>query len=259
VGVFSDLQGTGKNRASDKGRESKKTGAGVSSINEKKKTSKRAAVVTLNNNHVEKMRGDVITAAGVSSELLPVSVEDIPRKLGAWVETWQAAQAVPDIRKASPLLFNSLCTYIGQSYIKPSRILKDTKRTAAGACVASTCNRYNPASVAAAFDIFAAFCSMCDKIPFQNDFAAFCGVSVMYIREYVQGLTSAGLNLAKKTRETELQAIRQAASRDPVGRLAILNNEYWCGGMITGQEQAASGQALPTAGAFSLVDHAPID
>lgn len=259
MGVFSDLQGTNKNRASDKGRESKKTGAGISSIKEeKKKTRKRAAVVPLND-QVEKMRGDVITAAGVSSDLMPVSVEDIPRKLSTWVETWQAAQAVPDIRKASPLLFNALCIYIGKTYIKPSRILKDTTRTAAGACVASTCNRYNPASVAAAFDIFTAFCSMCDKIPFQNDFAAFCGVSIMYIREYVQGLTSAGLNLAKKTRETELQAIRQAASRDPVGRLAILNNEYWGGGMITGQEQAASGQALPTAGAFSLVDHAAID
>ena len=75
---------------------------------------------------------------------------------------------------------------IGKLYIKPSGILKDNTRVAAGACVASTCGRYDPAAVVALYDVFGRFCAVCDKIPFGSDFAVFSGVSLSYIREYTQ-------------------------------------------------------------------------
>ena len=262
MGMFDDLNGTqagGDMKQKDTGAREKRA-AGISSYKKKQASKKNPPANVAPFPDVKTSeRVDVFTAAGDPVEMLPASIDDVARLLPVWVESWQAAENVPDIRKASPLLFNSLCIYIGNSFIKPSRILKDTTRTAAGACVGSTCNRYNPASVAAVFDVFTAFCSSCDKIPFQRDFAAFCGVSVFYVREYVQGLTSAGLNITKKTRDAELNAIRQAASRDPVGRLAILNNEFWNTSGAGGSDVQARGAALPVGGSFGLIESGRLD
>lgn len=265
VGIFEDLQGT-QNKIQVT-RESKRkqdtsdtqTRAAAESVienaparvTEKPRRGKRKT---------EKITVEVLTAAGVPAEYFPVSVDDISRLLPLWVDEWTRRENVPDIRQVkTPLLFAALCTYIGKTYIKPSRILKDDKnKRAAGACVASTCNRYDPVSVAAAYDIFVEFCNVCGQVPFQRHFALFCGISIMYVREYIQELTSAGINLAKKTRDIELESIRETVSRDPVGRLAILNNEYYNHG-VSGVAESASEAALPVVNSFALIDGARLD
>lgn len=202
--------------------------------------------------------GEVVTGGGLSADLLPVSIDDVARLLPVWVSMWCNNNDISDIRKASPLIFRALCSYIG-SYIKQSRILRDTTRKAAGACVGSTCNRYDVQAVAAVYDVFCGFCNSCDKIPFQTTFAAFCGVSIMYVREYVQGLTSSGLNIAKKTHDVEMDSIRQKTSSDPVGRLAILNNEYYGGSVSASGGADVVAASLPASGSFGLIECGKID
>ena len=201
---------------------------------------------------------DVVTASGVPASLLPVSVDDVPRLLPSWVAEWCASNDIKDLRKASPLVFGALCADIGK-YIKASKILKDQTRAAAGACVGSTCNRYKPEAVAALLDVFRVFCASADKIPFSSVFADFCGVSLSYVREYARGLTSSGLDLAQKTRDIELDALRRSASRDPVGRLAILNNELWNGGAGGAGASDPVAASLPESGAFGLIDCKKVD
>lgn len=202
--------------------------------------------------------GDVVTGGGLSADLLPVSVSDVSRLLPVWVGMWCDSNGVQDIRKISPLVFGAMCGDIGR-YIKQSGILKDTTRKAAGACVATTCGRYNPASVMALYDLFCGFCGACDKVPFQTVFARFCGVSLSYIREYTRELTSSGLDIAKKTHDIEMDCIRQKTSADSIGRLAILNNEYYSGGgsALGGADVVAS--SLPASGSFGLIECGKID
>ena len=201
----------------------------------------------------------VVDSSGVALEDLPVSVPDVENKIDSWIAAWCDRFAVSDIRKASAQVFRALCMDIGRNYIKPSGILKDNSRTAAGACVASTCGKYNPAAVVALYDVFGVFCSRCDKIPFGSDFACFSGVSLSYIREYTQGLTASGLDIAKRTHDAEIDAIRRRTSYFPVGGLAILNNELYGGGMIGGGSASVTVDSIPTAGGFKAIDVKPID
>lgn len=201
----------------------------------------------------------VVDASGVALDDLPVSVPDVENKIDSWIAAWCDRFAVSDIRKASAQVFRALCMDIGRNYIKPSGILKDNSRTAAGACVASTCGRYNPAAVVALYDVFGVFCSRCDKIPFGSDFACFSGVSLSYIREYTQGLTASGLDIAKRTHETEIDAIRRRTSYFPVGGLAILNNElYGVGGAASSGGSAVVVDSIPTAAGFRAIDAKPL-
>ena len=200
----------------------------------------------------------VLSASGTPADMLPSCLDDVPRLLPLWVARWCEENNVDDLRKVSPLVFGSLCQYIG-GYIKESRILKDKTRSAVGACVASTCNRYDARAVAGLLDLFVNFCGACDKVPFASCFASFCGVSVMYIREYVQGLTSAGLNLAQKTHDLEMDSIRRKTSADPVGRLAILNNEYYGGGGAVSRSSDPVAVSLPASGSFGLIGCGSLD
>ena len=198
---------------------------------------------------------DVVMASGVDAALLPGSVSDVGRLLPLWVAAWCDSQAVDDIRKISPLVFGGLCQTIGKAYIKPSRILKDTSPHGVGYGGAGVpCNAYDPQSVLAMYEVFSGLCASCDKVPFASDFARFCGVSVAYIREYEQNLTSLGFDIRKKTLAGEMDAIRRAASRDPVGRLAILNNEFWNGAGGSGDSvQAQAVDSIPAAASFGLL------
>ena len=203
---------------------------------------------------------DIITASGASGELMPASIEKVPELLPEWVIEYCDRNNIQDIRKTTPQVFHGLCLYIGGNYIKPSRILKDKTRKAGGACAATTCNRYDPQAVLYMFDIFERLCADCGKIPFQTDYAAFCGVSIMYVREYVQDLTSSGINLAKKTHDAEIDAIRRESSKNPVGQIAILNNELWnTGGQAASGEIGQTGQALPDKSVYSLIETAKIE
>ena len=83
----------------------------------------------------------VLSASGTPADMLPSCLDDVPRLLPLWVARWCEENNVDDLRKVSPLVFGSLCQYIG-GFIKESRILKDKTRSAVGACVGSTCNRY---------------------------------------------------------------------------------------------------------------------
>lgn len=202
----------------------------------------------------------VVNSSGVALEDLPVSVPDVENKIDSWIAAWCDRFAVSDIRKASAQVFRALCMDIGRNYIKPSGILKDNSRTAAGACVASTCGKYNPAAVVALYDVFGVFCSRCDKIPFGSDFACFSGVSLSYIREYTQGLTASGLDIAKRTHDAEIDAIRRRTSYFPVGGLAILNNELYGGGIGGGSSGGSvTVDSIPAVGGFKAIDVKPID
>lgn len=204
---------------------------------------------------------DIVTADGGRADSLPRSVEDVYRDCGAWCQTWSEAHSVPDMRKASPLVFRAMCTDIGRAYIKPSRILKDqTKRERAGNHGnGGACNAYDPQKVLQMWDAFQWLCGQYDKIPFQTTFAAFCGVSLAYIREYAEELTSVGLDIAKRTHTAEMDAIRQRTSGDTIGRIAILNNEYYGNGAaFRGAEEQTAGNALPSSEAFGLIDEKPI-
>ena len=96
------------------------------------------------------------------------------------------------------------------------------------------------------------------RASFASSFAAFCGVSLSYVREYGQVLTSVGLDFAKKTHDAEMDAIRQKTSVDPVGRLAILNNEYYSGGAVA-SDAGRVVESIPTAAAFGLIETAKIE
>jgi len=201
----------------------------------------------------------VLTGSGVPADMLPCSVDDVGRLLPLWVSEWCEVHAVQDMRKASPLIFGAMCADIGQ-YIKHSRILKDNTRSAVGACPSATCNRYDAGRVVALYAIYERLCGEFDKIPFQEIFAAFCGVGQSYIKEFRQDLTSSGLDIAKNTKTSEMLAIRRAASRDPVGRLAILNNEYWGGGSSGDSSGGSSVASLPADGGFALLsDRSTLD
>ena len=202
---------------------------------------------------------DIITAQGVPAVDLPACVDDVRQMVGGWVCAWCADHDVRDLRKASPLVFRSMCSDIGRLYIKPSRILKTKDRRQAGACVASGCNAFDPAQVLLLYDVFYDLCGLYAMIPTQVSFAAFAGVSVSYIRQYTQELTAAGLDIAKKTSRAELEAIRAASLGDPVGRLAVLNNEYWIGAGSAQDSGQGSPQALPGGASFGLIDRPKID
>ena len=202
--------------------------------------------------------GDIITASGIDANLLPASVDDVTRLLPLWVSAWCSDNDVSDVRKVSPLVFRSLCSYIG-IHIKHSRILKDnTIRTGAGVG-RSACNAFEPSRVLALFDVFKVFCDSCDKIPFSSTFAAFAGVSLSYVREYGDTLTSIGLDMRKKTHDAEIDAIRQKTSSDPVGRLAILNNEHYNNGFGASGASDRVAVSLPSGGAFGLIESKKVD
>lgn len=202
----------------------------------------------------------VVDSSGVPADLVPVSLLDVPALLPQWVAIWSDNNAVPDIRKASPLVFRSLCSYIGD-IIRDSRILKDnTPRLSAGRGGRGLpCNAYDPQAVMDLWGIFLRFCGDCDKIPFSSTFAAFSGVSLSYVREYGEYLTSIGLDIAKKTHAAEMDAIRQMASRETIGKVAILNNEYWGIGRSDSSGGSVTVDSIPAAGGFKAIDVKPID
>lgn len=202
--------------------------------------------------------GEVVTGGGLSADLLPVSVDDIPRLLPVWVGEWCANNDIQDVRKMSPLVFRALCAYIG-NYIKESRILKDDRLRVGAGMGRSTCNAYDPARVAGLFSCFTSFCDACDKVPFSSSFAAFCGVSLSYVREYGDKLTSVGLDIRKKTHDAEMDSIRQKTSADPVGRLAILNNEYYTNSGAVASDTSGGSASLPASGAFGLIECRKLD
>jgi len=201
----------------------------------------------------------VVDPSGVPADMIPAALSDVSVLLPAWVAAWCDSNMVQDIRKASAQVFRALCMDIGKKYIKPSGIVRDNTKTAAGACVASTCGRYDPAAVLSLYDVFTAFCATCDKIPFGSDFACFCGISTAYVFEYLDRLTSTGVDLRKKTHDGEIDAIRRRTSYFPVGGLAILNNELYGGGMIGGGSASVTVDSIPTAGGFKAIDVKPID
>jgi len=204
-------------------------------------------------------RADVVTADGTDAASLPRSVDDVAEAVPVWLSTWCNAHDVPDMRKASPMLFRAFCMDVGRMYVKPSRIIWADVQRRGGKGGHGVSGAYDPAKVLALWEVFLRVCAECDKTPFQTAFASFCGVSVAYVREYVQELTSAGFNLAQKTHDAEMDALRQQSSRDPVGRLAILNNEYW--GNQAGQGTADTGhaQALPSVESFGLIENTRIE
>lgn len=200
----------------------------------------------------------VVDSSGVPADMIPATLSDVSALLPAWVSVWCEQNMVQDIRKASAQVFRALCMDIGRLYVKPSGVLKDDRREVAGA-MTSTCNRYDPASVMALYDVFVAFCARCDKIPFGSDFACFCGVSVAYIKEYNDLLTSKGLQIAQKTHAGEIDAIRRRTSYFPVGGLAILNNELYGGGMISGGSASVTVDSIPAVGGFKAIETNKID
>jgi len=241
---------TGKQAATKTG---KQAGPGAGVVGRGSVPVVRGAVVS---DAGESGAGDVVTASGVDASLLPGSVSDVGRLLPAWVAIWCERVAVDDLRKISPLVFGSLCIEVGEKYIRPSKILKDTEYRKAGkpGAVGAPCNAYKPEAVIALYDDFRRLCSDCDKIPFYSDFADFCGVSRSYIMGYGEKLTSVGLAIGKKAKAEELEAVRRSSSRDPVGRLAILNNEYWAGSNGGGDSvQVQAVDSIPAAASFGLL------
>lgn len=214
------------------------------------------------------LQGSISAGAGMidraSVDILPAAVnqpltmDDVKNSLPGWLDEWQVLRGVDDIRKVSPLVFRDCCRYIGLTYIKPSRILKDNTLIDGAGRGASACNRYNPAAVAVIYDVFLLFCDMCDKIPFISTFCAFSSISEDYIQDNNEKLTSFGFGFRKKALHKEYETIRQKTSNDPVGRLAILNNEYYSGGVSDSSDQMQTGKLLPVEHTFGLIDVKPI-
>jgi len=200
----------------------------------------------------------VVDSSGVPADL-PVSIPDVENLLPEWLSAWCENNAVPDIRKASPLVFRAMCSDIGKR-IKASHILKDnTRRAGGGYGHGGNCNAYDAQAVRDLFDVFTAFCGRCDKIPFASTFAAFSGVSLSYVREYGDYLTSIGLDIRQKTHDAEMDAIRQMASRETIGKVAILNNEYWGIGRSDSSGGSVTVDSIPAVGGFKAIDVKPID
>lgn len=197
---------------------------------------------------VHTVAGDIVTGDGYE---LPASIEDVSRLLPVWVGAWCGSHNVPDLIKSPPLVFRALCRDIGQA-IKASKILLDTTpRPTAGnyGRGGGTCGAYDPRKVMALFDVFTRLCDEYNKPPFESTFAAFCGVSLAYIKEYVDGLTSKGFNVHQMTHGAELDAIRQTMTQDPVGRIAIMNNEAWNASGAIDDKRVESVASLPKFGA----------
>lgn len=238
--ITGDRQAVKPSRPTDKGGKASARSKGKQSASKPRKQSTASTPL------VEMVAGDVVqTSGGAASSLMPSSVEDVARMAPAWIGEWCELHAVQDMVKASPLIYRAMCQDIGARYIKPSGILKDTRpRGTTPTGGASTCGAYNPRAVSDLYNVFCRICGEFDKVPFASSFAGFSGVSLSYIREYTEGLTSAGLDLRQKTHAAEMDAIRQSASRDPVGRLAILNNEHW-GTAQEVKRESVQARALP--------------
>ena len=197
---------------------------------------------------VHTVAGDIVTGDGYE---LPTSVEDVSRLLPVWAGAWCSSHNVPDMIKSPPLIFRAMCRDIGQA-IKASRILYDTvPRPTASSFGASggTCGAYDPHKVKQLYDTFVRLCDEYNKTPFETTFAAFCGVSLSYIREYTEGLTSRGLDVRQMTHGGELDAIRQKVADNPVGGIAILNNELWNNSGAIDDRRVESVASLPKFGA----------
>ena len=210
--------------------------------------------------NAQKIKPEIMTESGADAALIPHSIEDVESLLPVWVSDWCASNDVQDMRKASPLIYKAMCIYIGKTYIKPSRIIWADIQPSGGRHGNGVAGAYDPAKVLRLWDTFQMLCASCDKVPFQTSFAAFCGASLAYVREYVENLTSSGLNIAQKTRTAELDAIRQRVTADPVGRLAILNNELYAqNGGQADQTHVRTVEAIPRANGFSLIGTQKLD
>lgn len=191
----------------------------------------------------------------------PLTIDEVKNNVLQWLGEWCAARGVDDIKKVSPLVFRDCCRYIGMKYIKPSKMLrsKEIIKGAGRGGVGSSCGAYNPAMISALYDVFIMVCDICDKIPFKTSFAAFAGVSMDYLIDHDERLTSFGFGLAKKARNYEFDAIRQKTSADSIGRLAILNNEYYSGGGGASGGSDVVAASLPASGSFGLIECGKID
>ena len=209
----------------------------------------------------EKVTGDVVTTSGGSAVSdSPLTMDEITKRVPTWLAEWQDLRGIDDIKKVPPLIFRDGCRYIGEKYIKPSRVLKDTRTRICAGGRPNTCNAYNPASVAALYEVFKAVCDMCNKTPYESTFSAFSGVSMDWLGENNGLLTSVGFGLAKRIQRDKLDAIEQNASNDTVGRIAILNNEKWNnGGMASGSASVVVVDSIPTAAGFKAIEQKTLD
>lgn len=113
---------------------------------------------------------------------------------------------IKEPRKMHPHEWKSLCIYIGQG-IKARKLLQDTTRLREGGF------RYDPQKLLALLNIYDYTCGQYKQVPFEHNFARFAGVSLDYLKDYMQkGLTSAHVGLAQKAHDIQTAGLIDGAS-----------------------------------------------
>ena len=191
------------------------------------------------------------TLDNVLRDIPPATLpEDFPEKIENTITDFMTRYHVDDMRKASAEEWRAACMYVGRVLIIPSLVTIDRQKL-----IASGVRVYNPDVLDNLMDLWAFLCGTFKKAPLASDFAAFAGVSHVYLypdREKRKLLTTSGTDLSKK-----VQAIQEAGlasglvdgRKNPTGTIFFLKN--WHGWkdqreiVHTGGNMALDSGALP--------------
>lgn len=252
MGLFDDLENSAENapagraiqtRTKSTGKKTQKKGTSVlKRKNYGKKAGEKTASVRNGRNAA------VVSASMMQGEvdfIRPESIDQVRELLPRWAAAWCERQGVESLRGCSPLIYDAFCKDVGRVLIKPSKLMH---RREIG-------EPYSPEAVAQLYEIFVHFCGLCDQIPFQSSFASFAGVKAC--EASLDASITALRRFAGKSSRIELDAVRKRTSCDPVGRIAILNNEHW-GGLAAAPDSEVV-EALPAASAFALIERKELD
>ena len=156
---------------------------------------------------------------------------------------------IKEPRKMHPHEWKSLCIYIGQG-IKARKILQDVTRLKEGGF------RYDPQKLLALLNIYDYTCGQYKQVPFEHNFARFAGVSLDYLKDYMEkGLTSAHVGLREKAHDIQTAGLIDGASGGGSASVPLIFLCKALGGLsetVTVQHVAAS--SAPQVAALPVFD-----
>jgi hypothetical protein len=156
---------------------------------------------------------------------------------------------IKEPRKMHPHEWKSLCIYIGQG-IKARKLLQDVTRLKEGGF------RYDPQKLLALLNIYDYTCGQYKQVPFEHNFARFAGVSLDYLKDYMEkGLTSAHVGLREKAHDIQTAGLIDGASGGGSASVPLIFLCKALGGLsetVTVQHVAAS--SAPQVAALPVFD-----
>ena len=180
------------------------------------------------------------------AHMLPAGLYD---DITATIDFYCKQNGITEPRKMHPHEWKSACIYIGQS-IKTRNILQDTTRLKEGGF------RYDPQKVLALLHLYDYTCGQYKQVPFEHNFARFAGVSMEYMRDYMQkGLTSTQVGLREKAHDIQTAGLIDGAAGGGSASVPMIFLCKALGGLSeTVTVQHVSATASPAVSALPVFD-----